>query len=234
MSTPDYLSEVKPLEDAGQTDEQIAAELGLRHVRDVWATNVPGQDSPDLLHIISARMRVIRRGDNGFIGPLPSYFSTVDGSSPADQQQLKQGYEMLLGVLQIAGRKVFCGSHGPTGQLVTGITEVVKSLVDADPTNPYTSATVQAEMDEFTGGIKYPGLVAADVAQSRSDYQAQQAANTRRQAVLSARTSHARPRVEAALAAFDSYYQSADYSVDTDHEAAAIQAFVDAFTNWTP
>lgn len=156
-------NDIAALRAEGATAEQILAALqaDTRHKRDVPATGAAKGDV-DLLYLLCADFQVLRLAiDATWKGPIVDYFN--QDLPDAGFQQLKAGFELLLTQLQISGRQVYCGSHAHTGALTSGITQVIGALVDSDPNNSHTSASVAAAMDDFTGGVRYAGVTLSDV-----------------------------------------------------------------------
>lgn len=164
----DYLSQVKPLEDAGQTDEEIVAAIlqDTRHHRDVMAVEASdsASDSVDLHHILIAKFGVLRQGSGGaWKGPLVDYMDDLDESNA-----LRIGFENLLSQFTSSGRAVYCSSHAPTGYLVTAIAAIVDSMTQSAG---HSAGDVIAAVHAVTGGPRWDGLTTDDIAAARLAYQ---------------------------------------------------------------
>jgi len=162
----DYLTQVKPLEDAGKSDAEIVAALQSdpRYKRDIMATgSISPATSPDLLHLLAADFEVLRlSSDATWKGPLVDYFA-----DPNVNQQLKAGFELLLTQLQISNRPVFTHSNPKTGALCTALTTIV-GVLHGD------AKYVQSRMDSITGGRIYAEVTEQTIVDSRAEYHRQQ------------------------------------------------------------
>lgn len=215
----------------GLIDEaEIIDWLSKIHVRDVMVTT-DRAGVIDVHHMLTSKAKVLRidKDTGAWSGDIVDFFNSNPG------HPLEDPFEELLANAHTSNRYLYCGSDGPTGYLTTSLTSVVKGLIDAGLGNQnITSDHFQEAMDDLTGGLKHPsGVVQADLDNARTAYAIQVASNARRQAVLTKRA-ELKNKVQATLDAFDNYYQTADYSVDTDHASAAMTAAENAFTNWTP
>ena len=153
-------SEIKSYIDDGKTPEQIRDILTsfTGHVKDIMATSSKIEET-DLLDLLGSKYKVLRlTKDATWTGPLVEYFDNFPNSP------LKPGFELLLTQLQISNRPVRC-TEQDIGQLVSGITMVVASLVDNDSSS-FTAFDVVQDMEELTGGVKYYGVNIEDVQNS--------------------------------------------------------------------
>lgn len=164
-----YINDIKPLEDAGDTDAEILAALqaDTRHFKNILATG--SQDGSDLLHILASKFKVIRLGsDATWKGELITYINSLVEDHP-----LRVAFEELLSNLQITNRVVFCGDDSETGAAVTSIAAVVDNMVAQR--DGHSTGEVFAAVHAVTNGPRYADLTLESIAQLRADYEAEQA-----------------------------------------------------------
>lgn len=175
-----YLTVVKPLEDQGLSDAQIAATLGTLYNKDFPINSIEAQEH-SILGMLTAEFGVMSMGNlQDWQGPL------ID--LRASNANVDRAMGMLLGYLQIQGSKLRCSMIPEQGALLqligTAVAGIVQTQHDAAPTvQTKTGADVLARIDQVTGGLKYPGIDAAAVAASRTVYQASVAETTRQNAI---------------------------------------------------
>lgn len=165
MATLTY-EDIRELHEAGADAGSIHAALQQdpRHVRNCWATH-GDSDVIDLKHVLVVRLRALGQGaDRSWVGGLVQAVAALP-----DQHPLQLAFAMLLPQFETVNSRVRCHDDPEIGALVTGMTELAKTIPDADPDK------IQTEMDALTGGRIWAAVTVADVQAVIDDHAATEA-----------------------------------------------------------
>lgn len=179
-------SDIATYVDAGNTAAEIAILLNndFRHVRDCMATS-SNPDTVDLLDLLQL-YQVLRIGsDATWKGPL------VDAVAASGDSALQAGFEQLLTNLQITNRPVRCGTYSSIGKLTSAIVALVKSLPEALAVG--TADSIQAAMDDLTGGRRFVNVTEQDVIDALAAKQAMDALDALDASIAAAENAHINP-----------------------------------------